>query len=153
MSVNMDVEENLLIYLKPLDFILLTIRRKYVLEMSILRQYRVIDLAIATENLMNILYVSEWKEDFNTNSSDDFLFKKIKSMHMHIMKDSEIQYTPNKSQSQLFEIANRISTIQNSLTGYTETIPSVLTVRILIDKTNRLIESLSSERREFCVIC
>ena len=121
--------------------------------MSILRQYRVIDLAIATENLMNILYVSEWQEELTSSATDDFLFKKIKSMHMHIIKDSEIQYTPSKNQSQLFEIANRLSTIQNSLTGLTDSVPSTLSIRILIDRTNQLIDSLSSERREFCIIC
>lgn len=121
--------------------------------MSILRQYRVIDLAIATENLMNILYVSEWQEELSSSATDDFLFKKIKSMHMHIINDSEIEYTQSKNQSQLFEIANRLSTIQKSLTGYTDNIPTTLTVRILIDRTNSLIDSLSSERREFCVIC
>ena len=120
--------------------------------MSILRQYRVLDLAKSTENLMNILYVSDWKEELNTSQSDDFLFKKIKSMHMHIIRDSEIKYTPDQSQSQLFQIANRISCIQKSLTGSTDMIPNVLTIRILIEKTNTLIDSLSSESREFCVI-
>ena len=121
--------------------------------MSILRQYRVIDLALATENLMNILYISEWQEELSSSATDDFLFKKIKSMHMHIIKDSEINYKQSKNQSQLFEIANRLSIIQTSLTGSTDTIPTTLTIRILIDKTNTLIDSLSSERREFCVIC
>lgn len=121
--------------------------------MSILRQYRVVDLAKATENLMNILYVSDWKDELNDNQSDDFLFKKIHSMHMHIIKDSEIKYTPERSQSQLFQIANRISCIQTSLTGSTDIIPNALTIRILIEKTNSLIDSLSSESREFCVIC
>ena len=120
--------------------------------MSVLRQYRVIDLALVTENLMNVLYTSEWKQDLKSTHSDEFLFKKIENMHNRIMQDSEINTYP-KGNSKLFDIANRLSVIQTSLTGETFDIPQQISIRILINKTNELIGLLSAESREFCIIC
>ena len=120
--------------------------------MSVLRQYRVLDLALVTEELMNTLYASEWKQELSSNLSDEFLFKKIDNMHDRIMQDSEISSYP-KGASKLFTIASRLRVIQESLTGNAPDMPEQISVRILIDRTKYLIASLSSETREFCVIC
>ena len=119
--------------------------------MSVLRQYRVIDLANVTEDLMNVLYVSEWKSEMSDKNSDEFLFKKIENMHNKIMMDSEIKSYPSGS-SKLFNIASRLKTIQESLTGSAPDIPEKMSVRILIERTKMLITSLSTESREFCII-
>ena len=121
--------------------------------MSVLISYRVADLYSVTVDLMNVLYNSEWKHEVDPNASEDYYFRSIQNMHLKIMKDSEIQQYP-KGNSQLYDIANRLMTIEKNLIGETETNPDAVTIRYLIERTRKLITSLSSRSREYlCVIC
>ena len=120
--------------------------------MSVIKHYRVHDLAARTKDLMNVLYSSEWEGEIPTEAQDQYLFQLIKKMHVKIMTDSEIKSYP-KGTSQFFDIANRIQTIENVLTGNVTEIPPQITMRHLIERTGALIVSLSSTERQFCVIC
>ena len=121
--------------------------------MSVLISYRVADLYSVTVDLMNVLYNSEWKQEMDPNCSDDYYFRSIENMHVKIIVDSEIQNYP-KGPSILFTIANRILTIEKTLIGETDALPDAITVRYLIERSKKLIDSLSSRSREyFCVIC
>ena len=121
--------------------------------MSVLVSYRVCDLHRTTVDLMNVLYNSEWKQEMDPNTSEDYYFRSIEHMHVKIMKDSEIAQYP-KGSSMLYDVGNRLMTIENNLIGETDALPDAVTIRYLIERTNRLITSLSSRSREYlCVIC
>lgn len=121
--------------------------------MSVLISYRVCDLHKTTVDLMNVLYNSEWKQEMDPNASEDYYFRSIEHMHIKIMKDSEIEQYP-KGSSILFDIGNRLMTLEKNLIGETEPLPDAVTIRFLIERTKRLITSLSSRSREYlCVIC
>ena len=106
-----------------------------------------------TVDLMNVLYNSEWAQEIDPNASEDYYFRAIQLMHVKIMKDSEISQYP-QGNSQLFDIANRLMTIEKNLIGETEVLPDAVTIRYLIERTKKLITSLSSRSREYlCVIC
>ena len=120
--------------------------------MSVIVSYTVLDLLRTTENLMNILYESNWDTEID-NDSQDYLFTKIKNMHMKILNDSEVDnYTAGASQ--LFDVANRLVAIENALTGSTEPVSDVVTVRKCILRTERIIRQMSGDKkRQLCVIC
>ena len=118
--------------------------------MSVLVTYTVADLVQTTEKLMNTLYKSEWKSEVH-NMAEDYLFNQIKSMHVKIMTDSEIT-TYEKGSSTLFDITNRLYSIESTLIGSAEPIGNVATVRTCILRTKRLIKNLSSSEGRFCVI-
>ena len=121
--------------------------------MSVLISYRVADLYLKTVDLMNVLYNSEWQQEVDPNASEEYYFRSIQLMHVKIMKDSEIEQYP-KGNSQLYDIGNRLMTIEKNLIGETEVLPDAVTIRYLIERTKRLITSLSSSSREYlCVIC
>ena len=121
--------------------------------MSVLISYRVSDLHSKTVDLMNVLYNSEWAQEMDAAASDDYYFRAIKHMHVKIMKDSEIEQYP-KGNSQLYDIGNGLMTIENNLIGETEALPDAVTIRYLLERTKKLITSLSSRSREYvCVIC
>lgn len=106
-----------------------------------------------TVDLMNVLYNSEWAQEMDANASEDYYFRAIMHMHVKIMKDSEIEQYP-KGSSQLYDIGNRLMTIENNLIGETEALPDAVTIRYLLERTKKLITSLSSRSREYiCVIC
>ena len=119
--------------------------------MSVLITYTVVDLVKVTEKLMNTLYKTEWKVEVHT-AGEDYLFNQIKLMHLKIMSDSEID-TYEKGASMLFDITNRLYTIESTLIGAVEPIGNVATIRTCIVRTKRLIKCLSSSEGKFCVIC
>ena len=120
--------------------------------MSVLRTYTVLELALKTESLMNVLYSTEWKEELSSNNSDEFLFKKISNMHSRILCDAGIASVP-KGPSCLFTVAARLGSIESALTGNTKETPGQISVKYLITRTKHLIDSLSVTSREyFCVI-
>jgi len=119
--------------------------------MSVIKHYRVHDLAECTKDLMNVLYSSEWQGEIEAEASDQYLFQLISKMHVKIMQDSEITSYP-KGTSQFFDIANRLQKIENVLTGKVTEVPNQITIRHLIERTNALIISLSSTERKLCVI-
>ncbi len=120
--------------------------------MSVLISYRVCDLHKTTVDLMNVLYNSEWAQEMDPNTSEDYYFRAIEHMHVKIMKDSEITQYP-KGNSMLYDVGNRLMTIENNLIGETEALPDAVTIRYLIERTKKLITSLSSRSREYlCVI-
>lgn len=109
------------------------------------------DLLKVTEKLMNILYASEWKSVTGVHT-EDYLFAKIKTMHMKILKDNGIE-TYEKGASALFDIANRLTAIEIAITGNIKTINDVVTIRKCIDRTNKIIYELSGDvNRYFCII-
>lgn len=121
--------------------------------MSVLISYRVSDLYKSTEDLMNVLYNSEWKQEMDPNATEDYYFRAIQLLHVKIMKDSEITQYP-QGNSQLYDIGNRLMTIEKNLIGETDALPDAVTIRYLIERTKKLITSLSSRSREYiCVIC
>ena len=119
--------------------------------MSVIITYTVLDLLRATEKMMNILYQSDWNEEIE-NESQDYLFNKIKSMHMKILNDSDVtSYTSGASA--LFDVANRLIAIENALTGNTESVSDVVTVRKCIQRTDRIILQLSGDtQRKLCIV-
>ena len=119
--------------------------------MSVIVSYTVYDLYESTEKLMNALYESNWEEELKTKS-DDFLFKRIKSMHMKILQDSEVKEY-NTGASELFDAANRLVAIEMSLSGSSSPVEDVVTVRKCIERTQAIVDSLTGEsRRKLCII-
>lgn len=119
--------------------------------MSVIITYNVYDLLKITEKLMNILYASEWSTVIEVNTHD-YLFNKIKIMHIKILNDSDVN-TYKKGASTLFDIANRLTAIQTALTGSAPPVQDVVTIRKCIDRTQDIIDSMSGDsQRHFCIV-
>lgn len=120
--------------------------------MSVIITYNVVDLLRITEKLMNILYASEWPTVTEIQNKD-FLFNKIKTMHEKILLDSE-RNSYKKGASTLFDVANRLYAIETALTGSSKPVQDVVTIRKCIQRTQHIIDCLSSDsQRQFCIVC
>ena len=120
--------------------------------MSVIITYTVLDLLRITEKLMNILYESEWTTVIDINNTD-YLFNKIKSMHLKILTDSGVT-TYKQGASTLFDVANRLLAIQTALNGSGAPVQDVVTIRKCINRTHEIIDNLSGDsQRKLCVIC
>ena len=119
--------------------------------MSVIVSYTISDLLKTTQKLMNVLYQSTWNEEVSTEE-DDFLFGKIKTMHLKILNDSHVKdYVTGASE--LFDAANRLMAIETALLGTSNPVEDAVTVRKCIERTECIIDSVSGEsRRQFCII-
>lgn len=119
-------------------------------KMSVVVTYSVKDLFVITEKMMNTFYKSEWKEEIT--DEEEFLFNKIKSMHLKILKDLEVEdYTTGAST--LFDVINRLEAIENAISGTSEHVDDSITVRKCIERTEKIIGIISGEsRRRICTI-
>jgi len=119
--------------------------------MSLLISFGIKDLEKCTVELMNILYDSDWSDD-TSEYNNDFLFKRIGMLHKRIIKDLKVDNPPDKSRSELFTIANRLSTIDNALFGSSEHIPDAVSIKWCIAYTEAIIKQLCMDQRSFCII-
>jgi hypothetical protein len=119
--------------------------------MSLLISFGLKDLEKCTVELMNILYDSDWSDDISA-FNDDFLFKRIGDLHTKIITDLKVDNPPEKNGSELFTIANRLSTIDNALFGSSEHIPDAVSIKWCIAYTEAIIKQLCMDQRSFCFI-
>lgn len=119
--------------------------------MSLLISFGVKDLEKCTVELMNILYDSDWSED-TSEYNNDFLFKRIGKLHSRIINDLKVDNPPQRNGSELYTIANRLSTIDNALFGSSEHIPDAVSIKWCISYTETIIKQLCMDQRSFCII-